>query len=240
MNPTAQRLHSFSSYWPVWCPEPRVLRLHCIAWMLPPDLSLVSGSWAIGRSDTSRTRRISRRSTGASSRLDTAHLDRPQDCVLCGTSERIHLHHTTYERLGRERLADLVPLCHRCHSMVHELIRRGEIGLDLDLRGLTSADRAAAYRDTLAEMLQRAVTENGTLRRITPFDRSQLGPVLKRARGRARFAARMREQEALGYEEWHRQKRAKRQAEGNQRAARERREAEEFARTGPRTFDPHE
>lgn len=164
--------------------------------------------------------------------------DRPQDCVLCGTPDDIHLHHTTYARLGRERLTDVIPLCSRCHVMAHALVRRGDVGLDLE--GLTSAERADAYRVELAGMLRRAVTENGRLRRVTPFDRASLGPVLKLARSRARFAARMREQEALGHKEWRRRKKREAQARGNERAAREREAIEEFVRTGPRVFDPHE
>lgn len=65
----------------------------------------------------------------------------PQAC-MCG-EETVDLHHMTYERIGAERLADLLPLCRRCHAMVHELERRGEIALDL--AGFRSAARAAAY-----------------------------------------------------------------------------------------------
>jgi 5-methylcytosine-specific restriction endonuclease McrA len=44
-------------------------------------------------------------------------------CRACGASKSIHLHHVTYERLGRERNADLVALCRFCHEAVHELHR---------------------------------------------------------------------------------------------------------------------
>jgi hypothetical protein len=37
-------------------------------------------------------------------------------CALCGSNARIEVHHRTYERLGRERLTDLIPLCHKCHT----------------------------------------------------------------------------------------------------------------------------
>jgi hypothetical protein len=67
----------------------------------------------------------------------------PQECI-CGDDD-VHFHHLTYERLGRERLSDLMPLCRRCHQMVHALERRGDIGLDLE--GLTlDEERAAAGR----------------------------------------------------------------------------------------------
>lgn len=40
-------------------------------------------------------------------------------CRACGSLKRIHLHHKTYRRLGEERDADLVPLCHVCHTTLH-------------------------------------------------------------------------------------------------------------------------
>jgi len=42
-------------------------------------------------------------------------------CRACGSAKRIHLHHKTYRRLGQERDADLVPLCHLCHSALHRI-----------------------------------------------------------------------------------------------------------------------
>lgn len=31
----------------------------------------------------------------------------------------LHVHHKTYERIGKERLSDLITLCESCHKMVH-------------------------------------------------------------------------------------------------------------------------
>lgn len=46
----------------------------------------------------------------------------PQSCLRC-RSHSYCLHHTTYERLGSERLTDLAPLCHYCHEQLHEFDR---------------------------------------------------------------------------------------------------------------------
>jgi hypothetical protein len=62
-------------------------------------------------------------------RLEYAGSDRPQDCI-CGETEGLQLHHTTYERVGDEALTDLTPLCPACHAMIHTLEARGDIGLD--------------------------------------------------------------------------------------------------------------
>lgn len=43
---------------------------------------------------------------------------RPQTCLVCGDKD-VDLHHQTYERLGRERFEDVVPLCRTHHEMVH-------------------------------------------------------------------------------------------------------------------------
>lgn len=71
-----------------------------------------------------------------------ADLGRPQDCI-CGETEGLQLHHLTYERVGSEDLSDLTPLCRNCHAMIHTLVERGELGLDLT--GFISERRAADY-----------------------------------------------------------------------------------------------
>ncbi len=55
--------------------------------------------------------------------------DLPQIC-MCGEA-KVDMHHTTYERVGRERLEDLIPLCRRCHDQAHALEAAGVIDLDL-------------------------------------------------------------------------------------------------------------
>lgn len=36
----------------------------------------------------------------------------------CGAKRGVDIYHRTYERLGRERLEDLLPLCRECHSSI--------------------------------------------------------------------------------------------------------------------------
>jgi 5-methylcytosine-specific restriction endonuclease McrA len=46
-------------------------------------------------------------------------------CRACKTTYGpIQLHHMTYDRLGRERMSDLVALCNKCHREVEALYRR--------------------------------------------------------------------------------------------------------------------
>jgi hypothetical protein len=42
-------------------------------------------------------------------------------CLLCGydNTDDVNVHHRTYERLGKERLADLTVLCRKCHATYH-------------------------------------------------------------------------------------------------------------------------
>lgn len=40
-------------------------------------------------------------------------------CQLCNAAGNLEVHHRTYERLGRERLADLIALCADCHRWHH-------------------------------------------------------------------------------------------------------------------------
>ncbi len=53
----------------------------------------------------------------------------PMAC-MCGATT-VELHHTTYERVGNERLDDLVALCRHCHADAHALEQAGVIDLDL-------------------------------------------------------------------------------------------------------------
>lgn len=39
-------------------------------------------------------------------------------CALCNSGGSLEVHHRTYERLGNERLTDLLPLCDDCHKKV--------------------------------------------------------------------------------------------------------------------------
>ena len=53
----------------------------------------------------------------------------PKRCVACGETEKIHLHHKTYARMGRELDKDLSALCEFCHSTLHRWHQ--EVGGDL-------------------------------------------------------------------------------------------------------------
>ncbi len=41
-------------------------------------------------------------------------------CQLCNSSEKLNVHHRTYERLGQELLGDLITLCNDCHCIFHQ------------------------------------------------------------------------------------------------------------------------
>lgn len=40
-------------------------------------------------------------------------------CQTCNSPDDLHVHHRTYERLGKERPDDVVALCRTCHNAVH-------------------------------------------------------------------------------------------------------------------------
>ena len=63
--------------------------------------------------------------------LKTAHWQRVRTlaleqaghvCDLCGESDRLEVHHRTYERVGFERQSDLIVLCHDCHRDHHKAL----------------------------------------------------------------------------------------------------------------------
>jgi hypothetical protein len=49
-------------------------------------------------------------------------------CESCGRAGPIQVHHRTYERLGHERIDDLVILCKFCHEKVHRARRPAKGG----------------------------------------------------------------------------------------------------------------
>ena len=42
------------------------------------------------------------------------------ECQVCRGINRLEVHHISYERLGAERLSDLVCLCRNCHQQIHD------------------------------------------------------------------------------------------------------------------------
>lgn len=40
-------------------------------------------------------------------------------CQNCGKKAPLEVHHKTYERLGHERMRDLIGLCPQCHRKQH-------------------------------------------------------------------------------------------------------------------------
>lgn len=74
------------------------------------------------------------------------HPETVKECV-CGEDDwlRLYLHHLTYERVGKEDVFDLRPLCARCHRDVHLAAERGFASYDLS--DYVDADRARKYAD---------------------------------------------------------------------------------------------
>ena len=44
-------------------------------------------------------------------------------CWACGAKKYLHLHHKSYDRIGKEHLGDFVELCSNCHTQVHQKIK---------------------------------------------------------------------------------------------------------------------
>lgn len=45
-------------------------------------------------------------------------------CQLCNSDKHLHVHHRTYERIGKEQMSDLTVLCSRCHAKFHDIPRK--------------------------------------------------------------------------------------------------------------------
>lgn len=64
-------------------------------------------------------------SSGWANRRKDYYATHEYKCQACGSEQKIHLHHKTYVRIGRELDEDLVPLCESCHSEVHKIYAKG-------------------------------------------------------------------------------------------------------------------
>lgn len=40
-------------------------------------------------------------------------------CELCGSGEKLRVHHHTYKRVGSEKISDLALVCNSCHARIH-------------------------------------------------------------------------------------------------------------------------
>jgi hypothetical protein len=71
----------------------------------PPDYQarINHTSW-----ETKRAQRIE---------LDHGH------CMLCGSTEELHVHHNTYDRLWHEEMDDLITVCKVCHDVFTNHLR---------------------------------------------------------------------------------------------------------------------
>lgn len=49
-------------------------------------------------------------------------------CWCCG-QPATELHHTHYECLGKEKAADVKPVCRECHQSIHDIIKRCRVHL---------------------------------------------------------------------------------------------------------------
>lgn len=52
----------------------------------------------------------------------------PQRCIACGLP-KFELHHTNYKHMGVETMADVIPVCVRCHRLLHKAHRQAAIPL---------------------------------------------------------------------------------------------------------------
>lgn len=42
-------------------------------------------------------------------------------CMICG-KKASQVHHLNYENVGKEDVGDLIPLCKRCHKLIHGVL----------------------------------------------------------------------------------------------------------------------
>lgn len=58
-------------------------------------------------------------------------------CEKCGSSQKLNIHHQSYRGLGKEKINNLITLCEKCHSKLHQDLK--------NLRRLTRKTKRESY-----------------------------------------------------------------------------------------------
>ena len=88
-------------------------------------------------------------------------------CAKPGTDKSLHVHHLTYERLGRERVSDLRALCRDCHTIEDEERRASKDALPKIVSPSTLQTRSfLAYVDALHNANGTPITDEASRERI--------------------------------------------------------------------------
>lgn len=48
-------------------------------------------------------------------------------CEKCGSILRLNIHHSTYTRIGKEKITDLITLCKTCHGKLHKELKEKKL-----------------------------------------------------------------------------------------------------------------
>lgn len=63
-------------------------------------------------------------------RIRSKALKRQPTCVICESTDRLHVHHRTYDRVGHEAQSDLVVLCADHHMELHAFQRTQDLSIE--------------------------------------------------------------------------------------------------------------
>jgi hypothetical protein len=119
----------------------------------------------------------------------------PNNCVACGGSSYLELHHVTYKRLGEERLNDVVPLCRRCHIEFHERYTshqcRGlmEFRSQLSIAFRLSSEVVAIRLKPFLEFVERFRKQDSSARSGSTKITKRQAKAVKKLSGAVRFQA---------------------------------------------------
>lgn len=103
--------------------------------------------------------------------LERAKLIKKRDdhCLACFSTTRLHCHHGSYDRLGRELDSDLFTLCWWCHDRLHAAFKVKTVTVDL----LTFTRE---YIRKKAEATNRSMDDRGkSTKRVNVFDDFLMG-----------------------------------------------------------------
>lgn len=72
-------------------------------------------------------------------------------CLFCGSSERLNVHHKTYRHRGREHehLDDLIVVCKPCHKKIH--LKDHPQGIDIMLGQINVSEEWIAFLKQLTD-----------------------------------------------------------------------------------------
>ena len=86
-----------------------------------------------------------------------------EQCAVCGSRNQLNVHHKTYDRIGAEKLSDLITLCQECHAKYHNKLMKGNFNVKSVVSSSVIQNKKEFSMFELEEVYSEVILKNCTL-----------------------------------------------------------------------------